>query len=486
MFDRFTEEARRVIFFARHEASEFGSREITAEHLLLGFMRVNSLCAAQLLGSVATQISIRRQIEARSPRGEKVSTSVDLPLNHESKRALAYGAEESQRLGHQHIGPEHLLMGLLREEKSLAADLLRQHGLAIANLREKLQHAPIAATLSISREETSVIAETCRDLTTAAAEIAFPPLIGRERELENIIQVLGRRNGNNPVLIGETGVGKTAIVEGLAQRIADDNVPEFLRATRILAMEPQSFVDSPGARREFQQKFAALIAEIADQSDLILYIDGLFEPVTRAGSPFADVLGPLLAVLSFRQCIATGTPAGFREAVHRDPVVERYFRAVEIVPPGEKDAIQILHAVKHQYETFHEVTYDAAAVEAAVFASVQFMPRRHLPEKAIDLLDEAGSRVKLRAEPDEIVECRKRLRSFAKQEEAALASHEFEKAGPYAENARQEREKLRLLREKYRLDDSLPRVVTKADIEELVSERTGLLVEDVRQRLQKK
>lgn len=486
MFDRYTEEARRVIFFARYEASVFGSREITTELLLLGFMRVNSHRAEQFLGSVATLVSIRRQIEAQSPRGEKVSTSVDLPLNQGAKRALAYGAEESERLGHQHIEPEHLLMGLLREERSLAADILRQHGLTIANLREKLQRPPIAATVAFDPQPTSIIAETCRDLTATAMQNAFPPLIGRERELENIIQVLGRRNGNNPVLIGETGVGKTAIVEGLAQRIADENVPEFLRATRILAMEPQSFVDSPKARREFQQKFAAFIAEIADQSDLILYIDGLFEPVTRAGSPFGDVLGPLLAMLSFRQCIATGTPAGFREAVQRDPVVERYFRAVEIVPPSEKDAIQILHAVKEQFEEFHGVTYDVAAVETAVLASVQFMPRRHLPEKAIDLLDEAGSRTKLRSEPDEIVECRKRLRSFATQEEAALAKNEFEKAGRYAENAREEQEKLRLLREKHKLDDNAARTVTKEDIEELVAERSGLPVEGVRQRLQKK
>jgi ATP-dependent Clp protease ATP-binding subunit ClpC len=411
---------------------------------------------------------------------------VDLPLNSESKRALAYAAEESLGLNHEHIGIDHLLLGLLREEKSRAADLLRQHGLTIATVRERLQHTPAAATLSISREQMSVIAETCRDLTAVATQNAFPPLIGRERELESIIQVLGRRNGNNPVLIGDSGVGKTTIEEGLAQRIVDVKVPEFLKAVRILALAPQSFVDSPKARREFQQKFTALLAEIEDQSNLILFIDGLFEPAARTGGSFGDVLGPLLAALSFRQCIATGTPAGFRDAVQRDPVVERYFRAVETLPPGEKDAIQILSAIKKQYEEFHQVTYDATAVETAVFASVQFMPRRHLPEKAIDLLDEAGSRVKLRTEPDEIVECRKRLRSFAKQEQAALADHEFEKAGPYAENARQEREKLRLLREKYKLDNASPRVVTKEDIEELIADRTGLPLETVRQHLRKR
>jgi ATP-dependent Clp protease ATP-binding subunit ClpC len=471
---------------ARYEASQVGSHEITAEHLLLGWMRESARIGAQNFLSPAAMDSIRKQIEAQSARGEKIATSVDIPLNLESKRALAYAAEECQRLGHQHIGIDHLLLGLLREEKSLTADLLRQHGLTVANLRENLQRLQIAATVSFDPQPRSVIAETCRDLTAQATENAFPPLIGRERELESVIQVLGRRSGNNPVLIGESGVGKTAIVEGLAQRIVDNTVPEFLMATRILALDPQSFVDSPKARREFQQKFADLIAEIAEQSNLILFIDGLFESATRAGSQFGYVLGPLLAALSFRQCIATGTRAGFGEAVQRDPVVERYFRAVEIVPPSEKDAIQILGAIKKQFEEFHEVTYDAAAVETAVLASVQFMPRRHLPEKAIDLLDEAGSRVKLRTAPGEIAECQKRIRSITRQLNAALASHDFAGSRFCHDEEHQEREKLRLLREKYKVDDTSPKVVTKEDIEALISERTGLPVEQVMQRLKKK
>jgi ATP-dependent Clp protease ATP-binding subunit ClpC len=333
-----------------------------------------------------------------------------------------------------------------------------------------------------------VIAETCRDLTAVATQNAFPPLIGRERELESIIQVLGRRNGNNPVLIGESGVGKTAIVQGLAQRIVDVKVPEFLKAVRILALAPQSFVDSPKNRREFQQTFAALIAEIADQSKLILFIDGLFTPATRTGGPFGDVMGRLFAALSFSQCIATGTPAGFRDAVQRDPAVECYFRAVQISPPDEKDSVLILLREKKQYEKFHAVAYQDAAIEAAVLASVQFMPHRQLPEKALDLLDEAGSRVKLRheMEPTEIVACRQRVRSIVRQMEAALASHDLVKSRSCAEEERRERETLRLLREKYKLDDVSLRVVTREDIEELISDRTGLPLETVRQRLRKR
>ncbi len=488
MFERYTEEARRVVFMARYEASQAGSPEITIEHLLLGWMRECARLNIQNFLSPAAMDSIRSQIEPQSPLREKISTSVDLPLNGESKRALAFAAEESLRLGHQHIGPDHLLLGLLREEKSLAADLLQQHGVTIATVRERLQHPPAAATLSISREQTSVIAETCRDLTAVATQNAFPPLIGRERELESIIQVLGRRNGNNPVLIGESGVGKTTIVEGLAQRIVDVKVPEFLKAARILALAPQGFVDSPKARREFQQKFTDLLAEIEDQSNLILFIDGLFEPAARTGGSFGDVLGPLLAALSFRQCIATGTPAGFREAVQRDPVVERYFRVVQISPPDEKDSVLILLREKEKYEKFHAVAYQDAAIEAVVLGSVQFMPHRHLPEKALDLLDEAGSRVKLQheVEPNEIVACRQRVRSIIRQMEAALASHDFVKSRSCAEVERRERATLRLLREKYKLDDVSLRVVTREDIEELIADRTGLPLEAVRQRLRKR
>jgi len=432
MFERFTAEARRVVFHARYEANRFGSPEVTAEHLLLGCLK-----EAHGLLSPAARDSIRSQIELKVPKAEKRATTADVPLSHPSKRVMAYCAEESERLGHQHIGVEHLVLGLMREEKTLAADLLQKHGLTVASLRERLQRQSTAATVSWEPPQTSDAADICRDLTAAATNSAFPPLIGRESELANVIQVLGRRYGNNPVLVGEPGVGKTAIVESLAQRIADGQVPEFLMRKRILALNPLNFVDAQKARREFQRKFADLIATVADLSDVILFIDGLFEPGVRTGSPFGDVLGPLLASLSFSQCIATGTPAGYREAVERDPVVERYFRAVQIVPPGEKDAILILQAVKAQYEEFHQVTYDDAAVESAVVASVQFMPRRHLPEKAIDLLDEAGSRVKLR-------------------------------------------------REKSKTDDVSQRAVTQADIDELVAERTGLPVERVKQRLYKK
>ena len=250
------------------------------------------------------------------------------------------------------------------------------------------------------------------------------------------MQVLGRRSGNNPLLIGEPGVGKTAIVEGLAQRIADHRIPEFLQEKRILALAPDRLVDSTTNRRNFEHRFAELIAEVAQNLDLILFIDGLFDPATPASSPFRGLLGRLLAPLSVSQCIATGTPAGFRAAVERDPVVERHFRAIEIAPPNEQDTILILARLKRELEQYHGVVYDASAIETAVRASVQFMPRLPLPGKATDLLDEVGARIKLRLE-------------------------------------------------KQKHEGVLQTTVIGADIEELVSEMTGISVEAIHQHLAK-
>ncbi len=237
MFERYTEKARRVIFFARYEASQFGSPYIETEHLLLGLLREDKALANRFLRSHAAIESIRKQIEAHPTIREKVSTSVDLPLSHECKRVLAYGAEEAERLNHKHIGTEHLLLGLLREEKCFAAEILHERGLRLSQVREEIQRSSSEKVASNRPKESSLLAEFSRDLTQAAIDGSLDPLIGRDYELERVVQILCRRTKNNPVLIGEPGVGKTAIVEGLAQKIADGDVPSFLSDKRILALD---------------------------------------------------------------------------------------------------------------------------------------------------------------------------------------------------------------------------------------------------------
>src|ERR1700744_594448 len=244
MFERYTEKARRVIFFARYEASQFGSPYIETEHLLLGLLREDKALTNRFLRSHASVESIRKQIEQHTTVREKVSTSVDLPLSNECKHVLAYAAEEAERLSHKHIGTEHLLLGLLREEKCFAAEILMERGLRLPAIREELQRTTQEKPASQSggkqqrqQQEQSMLAEFSRDLTQAASEQSLDPLVGRDHEVQRGIQILCRRTKNNPVLIGEPGVGKTAIVEGLAQKIADGEVPSFLADKRVLAVD---------------------------------------------------------------------------------------------------------------------------------------------------------------------------------------------------------------------------------------------------------
>jgi len=478
MFERYTEKARRVIFFARYEASQYGSPYIETEHLLLGLLREDKALASRFLRSASAVDSIRKQIEAHTTIREKVSTSVDLPLSHECKRVLAYAAEEAERLNHRHIGTEHLLLGLLREERCFAAELLHERGLRLSAVREEIARASSERTSSRPKE-TSLLTEFSRDLTQAAADGLLDPLIGRENELERVVQILCRRTKNNPVLIGEPGVGKTAIVEGLAQRIVDGDVPSFLADKRILALDLSLIVAGTKYRGQFEERLKTIMKELMESQNAIIFIDEL-HTLVGAGSAegsldAANILKPALSRGEI-QCIGATTPAEFRKSIEKDRSLERRFQAVKVPPPTEQEAIKILFGIKERYEKFHAVVYTDEAIEAAVYTSSRFIPDRYLPDKAIDLIDEAGARVKLRQTtvPPEVAEVHKRIKFIVQRMENAIANHEFEKARFYSDEERRERENLRQLREKYNLDDSSTAVVTKDDIEEVVARWTGV------------
>ena len=344
MFERYTEKARRVIFFARYEASQFGSPYIETEHLLLGLLREDKALTNRFLRSHASVESMRKQIEGHTTIREKVSTSVDLPLSNECKRVLAYAGEEAERLSHKHIGTEHLLLGLLREEKCFAAEILHDRGLRLPTIREELARTSQEKAQPQRQRESSLLSEFSRDLTQAAMDTQLDPLVGRESELERVIQILCRRTKNNPVLIGEAGVGKTAIVEGLAQRIANGEVPSFLADKRILGLDLSLIVAGTKYRGQFEERLKTIMKELMESQNSIIFIDEL-HTLVGAGSAegsldAANILKPALSRGEI-QCIGATTPGEYRKSIEKDRSLERRFQAVKVPPPDEVDATKI-------------------------------------------------------------------------------------------------------------------------------------------------
>src|SRR5437899_8663520 len=486
MFERYTERARRVIFFARYEASQFGSTTIETEHLLLGLIREDKNLTNRFLRNHSSIESIRKEIEGRTTIREKVSTSIDLPLSNEGKRILAYAAEEAERLNHRHIGTEHLLRGMLREEKCVAAEILHERGLRLNAIREELARSVVDRQTLAKPKETPLLSEFSRDLTQAAMDGVLDPLVGRDAEIDRVIQILCRRTKNNPVLIGDTAVGTTAIVECLAKRIVDGEVPSFLADKRILVLDLSLIVAGTKYRGQFEERLKTIMKELVDNPNTVVFIDEL-HTLVGAGSAegsldAANILKPALSRGEI-QCIGATTPGEYRKSIEKDRSLERRFQSVKVPPHTEVDATKILFGIKDRYEKFHAVTYTDDSINFAVSHSNRYIPDRFLPDKAIDLIDEAGARVKLRqaSVPEEVAEVQKRIKFIVHRMENAIANHEFEKARFYSDEERKERENLRALREKYHLDESSTGVVGREDIEDVVSRWTGVPITSIKE-----
>ena len=481
MFERYTEKARRVIFFARYEASQFGSPSIETEHLLLGLMREDKSLTNRFLRSHSSIDSIKKDIEGRTIIREKVPTSIDLPLSTECKRILTFAADEAERLRHRHIGTEHLLLGILREDKCLAAEILHERGLKLTSIREELSRTHSEKPVVSRSKETPLLSEFSRDLTQLAIESTLDPLVGRDNEIERVIQILCRRTKNNPVLIGEPGVGKTAIVEGLAQRIVENEVPSYLAGKRILALDLSLIVAGTKYRGQFEERLKTIMKELIENRNSIVFVDEL-HTLVGAGSAegsldAANILKPALSRGEI-QCIGATTPAEFRKSIEKDRSLERRFQAVKVPPPTEEEAVRILNGVKERYEKFHMLSYDSEAIETAVYQANRYIPDRFLPDKAIDLIDEAGARVKLRQDglPKEMTEIQKKIKVIVARMESAISNHEFEKAEIYRNEERIALDHLRSIQEKFNLDDSGGGTVTSEDIESVVAKWTGIPV----------
>ena len=482
MFERYNEKARRIIFFAHHEASQFGSPYIETEHLLLGLLHEDKALTNRFLRSRASVESIRKQIEQHTVVREKVSTSVDLPLSNECRRVLAYSAEEAERFSDKHIGTKHLLLGLLREEKCFAAQMLKERGVQLSPARLELSRVSHDSVVQERAKETSLLLQFITNLGDGADQLQ--PLVGRESELEQLIHILCRVTRKNPVLVGEPGVGKNTIVDGLAQRIAGGSVPAILTEKSILALDlsPLAGVERNLPWLEtFQNALSA-----ATEEGAIFLGDELHVPVSIRFGKQALSVGELLTrplVSGKIQCISMATPAEYNKSLENHRWLEHYFEPVQVAPASEAEAIKVLLGTKSEYEKFHSVTYTEDALKFVVYYASSCIKDRQLPGKAVHLMDEAGACAKLRrgALPEDVVEVQKRIRFIVKRIENGIANHEFEKARFYSNEERKERENLRRLRGKYKLDEKVVGAVTRDDIENVVARWTGMSIASIRQ-----
>ena len=505
MFDRFTERARKVMGFARREAQRFHHEYIGTEHILLGLIQEGQGVAANVLKAMAVDLEkIRREIEKIVKSGPAVEPSVQIPFTPRAKKVVELALEEAGRLGHNYIGTEHLLLALLREQEGIAAHVLRALGVRLDEVREEVieflggsvqeeaEEAPEmpgsmpqqdpGATPSHGKSKTPALDTFGRDLTESAKRGELDPVIGRADEIERVVQVLSRRTKNNPVLLGEPGVGKTAIVEGLAQSIIGGTVPEVLRERRIVSLDLAGMVAGTKYRGQFEERIKAVMTEVKRAKNVVLFIDEIHTLVGAGGAEgaidAANVLKPALSRGEL-QVIGATTLDEYRKHIEKDGALERRFQSVIVEPPDRDDAIAILHGLAERYEDHHKVNYDDLALESAVDFSIKYITSRFLPDKAIDVIDEAGARLRLRTmtPPPDVSELDSRIAELEKAKEGAVAGQDFEAAARSRDEAYQLRRKRDSILTEWKNDETADAArpqVTREIIAETISKMTGI------------
>jgi ATP-dependent Clp protease ATP-binding subunit ClpC len=444
----------------------------------LGLLREDKALTNRFFRTHAYVESIRRQIESHTTIREKISTSVDLPLSNECKRVMAYAAEEAERLGHKHIGTEHLLLGLLREENCFAAQMLKESGLELESTRESLAKMALDTSVPgappIRSGAVGVnLAGLYTDLTRKASEDALEPVVGRDLEIEAMIEVLCRKERRNPMLLGQRGVGKTAIVEALAQRIAKGEVPPGLAEMRVMTLSPEALALLAPSRERFDD-LTKLLETVAKSTKLILFVDGLRGPYKATKKiPGEGLVGILkFAMLEAElQCIGATTEEEYKAVCAVYPELDKVFRPVHVKPLDAKGAMTVLHARKERLETFHEVSFADDVLEVAMQKADSYLKEKLLPGKALELLDAAAAAVKIRASPEplEIADAKKNLALIEERVGSAIENHEFEKAKFYQDEERKERENLLAQRRKHVLEGGPALKVGSEDVEQIIA-----------------
>ncbi|MCC6142103.1 MAG: ATP-dependent Clp protease ATP-binding subunit [Nitrospira sp.] len=483
MFERFTDKGRKIIILAREEAERHQNDYLGTEHLVLAILRESDGIALMILKKMGLSTEqIRLEIERNLPGGGTTMTFGEIPFSPRVKKVIEYGVEEARLLGHNHIGSEHLLLGLLREEEGIGGKILRSLG---ANLLTARQLTVTFLRKSAPRERdrksnTPALDEFGRDLTQMAQEGQLDPVIGRADEIERVLQILSRRTKNNPVLIGESGVGKTAIVEGLAQRIVQSEVPDNLLSRRVIALDLGSLVAGTKYRGQFEERLKVVMKEIVQAGNIIIFIDELHTLVgAGAAEGSIDASNMLKPALSRGeiQCIGATTLDEYRKHIEKDGALKRRFQPIHVQPPSMDEAVLIIQGLRDRYEEHHGVEISGDAIVEAVKLSDRYITDRFLPDKAIDLIDETGSRAKLQtyALPSELKAMEQELKKVSRDKELAISMQNFEEAVRH----REEEERLRKLldeskREWKKSQEKNKPTIGKEDVAYVVSKMTGI------------
>jgi ATP-dependent Clp protease ATP-binding subunit ClpC len=504
MYERFTDRARKVMQLANQEAQRFNHEYIGTEHILLGLVKEGSGVAANVLKNLEVDLrKIRLEVEKLVQSGPEMVTVGKLPQTPRAKKVIEYSMEEARNLNHSYVGTEHILLGLLREQEGVAAQVLMNLGLKLEDVREEvlnllghgLEGAEVGerggrtgdgssesgnAAAKGGKSKTPALDSFGRDLTELAKKGELDPVIGRAREIERAIQILCRRTKNNPVLLGEAGVGKTAIVEGFAQRVISGEVPEILSDKRIVVLDLAMMVAGTKYRGQFEERIKAVMTEVRRVKNTILFIDELHTLVGAGGAEgaidAANVLKPALARGEI-QCIGATTLDEYRKYIEKDNALARRFQEIIVEPTSKDETIEILKGLRERYEEHHRVQFTDDAITAAVEMSERYITARCLPDKAIDVIDEAGARVRLRTmtRPPDLKEIDEEVEKLNKEKEDAVANQDFEKAANLRDQAEKLRKKKDQITQEWRdKSQQTDGVVDEDVIAEVVSKMTGI------------
>ena len=491
-FNRFTERARKVILLAKEEARRFNHDYIGTEHILLGLVKEGEGVAAAVLNNLGLDSdNIRAEVEKLVQPGTEKVIGADIPFTPRAKKVIELAMDEARSLGHNYIGTEHLLLGLIREGEGVASQVLINMGLDLKSVRDEIlgllgSSVPGYVSMGVGeskrkkKTKTPALDSFAIDLTEMARQDELDPVIGREKEIKRVVQILARRKKNNPVLIGEAGVGKTAIVEGLAQHIISGDVPEILKNKRLLVLDLAGMIAGTKYRVQFEERIKAVMKEIKESTDVIVFIDEIHTLVGAGGAEGAidasNMMKPALQRGDI-QCIGATTLDEYRKNIEKDPALERRFQPVTIDPPTVDETIEILKGLRDKYEAHHNVKFSDEALGAAAILSDRYISARFLPDKAIDIIDEAGSKARLSTlvVPDDLKEIEKKIGELKVEKEAAVKSQDFEKAARFRDTERKARQELDEKKQQWKNGRRQQQVVVSAeDIATIVSDWTGI------------